>query len=215
MFDPLVASFWVSRKAKDKIWVMVRFEKLSNFCYNYGCLGYIERNRTKKKVSLVGKWREEVFGSFLRVGLGKRISVKDVRKGFDSAREEGVSLESKGKNDFHEILNETEEVLQVNLGEEKDSEDSIDFSMVGHIKEVVNIVSEEKIERRSSEEVREVEMPPEENEVGEEVFLLNNRHMVFNIYRDNREELRVVFKEKLQLKRSGCLMLEEMEMECI
>lgn len=39
MRSPLVPGFWVPRKNSESLWVEVKYEKLSDFCYRCGCLG--------------------------------------------------------------------------------------------------------------------------------------------------------------------------------
>lgn len=51
--EPLIAGFWVPRPGMSQIWVTVKYEKLQNFCYNFGRVGHDLRSCRKQKTHVI------------------------------------------------------------------------------------------------------------------------------------------------------------------
>ncbi|KAI9075959.1 hypothetical protein K1719_042081 [Acacia pycnantha] len=42
--EPLIPGFWVPRPQREPIWVMIKYERLQNYCYDCGRIGHEARN---------------------------------------------------------------------------------------------------------------------------------------------------------------------------
>ncbi|KAK4283490.1 hypothetical protein QN277_000434 [Acacia crassicarpa] len=63
--DPLSHGFWVPRNQKPLAWVTVKYERLPDFCYIYGCIGHKESGYRASEGSDRGDHGERAFDSWL------------------------------------------------------------------------------------------------------------------------------------------------------
>lgn len=81
---PLVTGFWVPRKEFPKVWVMLLYEKLQDYCYNCGCIGHDQKEcRSEKAMSLI-KDDAPRYGSGLRVSPLRPINTHPPRNSDDN-----------------------------------------------------------------------------------------------------------------------------------
>lgn len=51
--EPFVTGYWVPRKDLPKSWIFFRYERLQDFCYNYGLVGHGQRAYKNEKLVAV------------------------------------------------------------------------------------------------------------------------------------------------------------------
>lgn len=66
---PLVTGFWVPRKEFPKVWVMLLYEKLQDFCYNCGVIGHEQKECKEEKAMSLIKDDAPRYGPGLGVSL--------------------------------------------------------------------------------------------------------------------------------------------------
>ncbi|OMO88293.1 hypothetical protein CCACVL1_08480 [Corchorus capsularis] len=67
--NPLIPGFWVPRQGRDKLWVKLKYEKLSDFCFVCGRLGHHGKYCDK---SGNGLSRDNPYGPWMRVAPVRR-----------------------------------------------------------------------------------------------------------------------------------------------
>ena len=90
---PLVGGFWVFRENKEKVWVEVKYEKITDFYCGYGRLGHVVRFCENK-----GEMGEEIEGR-RRYGLRMKAAPKK-EGGREDGREKKIKIQKNGKKEW-------------------------------------------------------------------------------------------------------------------
>ncbi|OMO52011.1 reverse transcriptase [Corchorus capsularis] len=99
---PLVPGFWVPRRNKEKVWAMVRYEKLVDFCFTCGKLGHVEKQCHMEPIVVDG---QSIWGPHLRAAPIKRAVWNTGSKDRKWGRKEasGVNTEGSRKNQYEDL----------------------------------------------------------------------------------------------------------------
>ncbi|XVE99233.1 hypothetical protein REPUB_Repub03eG0180100 [Reevesia pubescens] len=92
----LLNGFWVLRDGMGKVWVELKYEKLLDFCFGCGVLGYGIRNCGKGEREMSGKKDKYKFSPWMRAsqikvfGDGGAYSRRDSRLAKDAKKSTGI-----------------------------------------------------------------------------------------------------------------------------
>ena len=83
----LVAGFWIPKRNRDRVWAIIKYEKLSDFYFSCGKLGHMEKGCIEEVKRVVDNQEVIRYGAHMRV-----VPIKGIMRG-NEGREE-----KKGEN---------------------------------------------------------------------------------------------------------------------
>ncbi|XVE66002.1 hypothetical protein DITRI_Ditri08aG0046500 [Diplodiscus trichospermus] len=84
--DPLIERFWIPVKDKERRWIMVKYEKLADYCYTCGKLGHqMKSYGSEIKMATHNKIMMK-YGEFLRIAPIKNKGIRQWRSGEERRR---------------------------------------------------------------------------------------------------------------------------------